>query len=97
MNTLLFNATRTLRCARKEEYGPIEKEKRGKRDLIKAARGFYLHMRSNATVHKSAPWSTSCMTLEGNVYTGRSFLLYRQRLIPFALFTFPFLIIPLRP
>jgi hypothetical protein len=39
-NTLLFDATRTLRYARKEEYEPIKKEKRGKREAIKAAREF---------------------------------------------------------
>ncbi|KAI5855564.1 hypothetical protein GGS23DRAFT_589702 [Durotheca rogersii] len=67
----LFNATRTLEYASKENWFLIEEGKRDSRVTLKNAADAYLDMWSNATAEAAVPWGTPCSRLEGSVSTGR--------------------------
>ncbi|OTA90613.1 hypothetical protein M434DRAFT_77677 [Hypoxylon sp. CO27-5] len=66
----LFNATRTLEYASKENWSLIEEAKRPSRDLLKTAADAYLDMWSNKSAVDAVPWGQPCVRLEGSVYTG---------------------------
>jgi hypothetical protein len=66
----LFNSTKTLQYAVREDWGPIAVEKRDSRPALKQAADAYLDMWSNKSAIDAVPWGTPCDRLEGSVYTG---------------------------
>ncbi|KAI1412346.1 hypothetical protein F5Y13DRAFT_199983 [Hypoxylon sp. FL1857] len=66
----LFNATKTLEYASKENWTLIEEAKRPSRELLKTAADAYLDMWSNKSAIDAVPWGQPCDRLEGSVYTG---------------------------
>ncbi|KAI0385573.1 hypothetical protein F5Y04DRAFT_292091 [Hypomontagnella monticulosa] len=66
----LFNSTRTLEYASKENWSVIEEGKRDTREKLKLAADAYLDMWHNKSAIDAVPWGTPCVRLEGSVYTG---------------------------
>ncbi|KAI2783934.1 hypothetical protein F4815DRAFT_260450 [Daldinia loculata] len=66
----LFNSTKTLEYASKENWTLIEEDKRPSRETLKNAADAYLDMWSNSTAEAAVPWGQPCDRLEGSVYTG---------------------------
>ncbi|OTA98414.1 hypothetical protein M426DRAFT_69864 [Hypoxylon sp. CI-4A] len=66
----LFNSSRTLEYASKENWTAIDDDKLDSREALKSAADAYLDMWSNATSEDAVPWGTPCVRLEGSVYTG---------------------------
>ncbi|KAI1400752.1 hypothetical protein F4819DRAFT_360717 [Hypoxylon fuscum] len=66
----LFNATRTLEYASKENWTLIDEDKRDSRETLKTAADAYLDMWNNKSAIDAVPWGIPCDRLEGSVYTG---------------------------
>ncbi|KAI1444284.1 hypothetical protein F5Y02DRAFT_390315 [Annulohypoxylon stygium] len=66
----LFNASRTLEYASKENWSLIDEDKQDTREALKQAADAYLSMWNNKSAIDAVPWGTPCVRLEGSVYTG---------------------------
>ncbi|KAI1102029.1 hypothetical protein F4804DRAFT_334694 [Jackrogersella minutella] len=66
----LFNSTKTLEYASKENWTLIDEGARDSREALKSAADAYLDMWSNKSAIDAVPWGTPCDRLEGSVYTG---------------------------
>ncbi|KAI6083356.1 hypothetical protein F4821DRAFT_271817 [Hypoxylon rubiginosum] len=66
----LFNSTRTLEYASKENWSLIDEDKRDTREALRQAADAYLDMWNNKSAIDAVPWGTPCVRLEGSVYTG---------------------------
>ncbi|KAK5656586.1 hypothetical protein OQA88_4565 [Cercophora sp. LCS_1] len=65
----LFNATGYLHWVSQEKWDPIPAEKRGTREVVKAAGDAYFDRFQN--INATVPWGTPCTRLEGGAYTGQ--------------------------
>lgn len=65
----LFDASKTLYYAQREDWGVIPEAKRNTREQIKAAADAYLDLFKDKSV--AVPWGTPCARLEGSAYTGK--------------------------
>ena len=65
----LFDASKTLYYARREDWSEIPAARRATREQLKAAADAYLDYFKNKSV--AVPWGTPCDRLEGSVYTGK--------------------------
>ncbi|KAI1780702.1 hypothetical protein F4818DRAFT_435902 [Hypoxylon cercidicola] len=66
----LFNSTRTLEYASKENWTLIDEGARDTREALRQAADAYLDMWHNKSAIDAVPWGTPCVRLEGSVYTG---------------------------
>ena len=65
----LFDASKTLYYAQREDWSEIPEDKRNTRQELQAAADAYLDLFKDKTVQ--VPWGTPCARLEGSAYTGR--------------------------
>ena len=65
----LFDASKTLYYAQREDWSEIPEDKRNTREELQAAADAYLDLFKDKTVQ--VPWGTPCARLEGSAYTGR--------------------------
>lgn len=65
----LFDASKTLYYAQREDWGLIPEAKRNTRQELQAAADAYLNLFKDKTVQ--VPWGTPCARLEGSAYTGK--------------------------
>ncbi|KAI2463330.1 hypothetical protein F4781DRAFT_126599 [Annulohypoxylon bovei var. microspora] len=66
----LFNSTKTLEYASKENWTLIDDDKLDTREALQQAADAYLSMWNNKSAIDAVPWGTPCDRLEGSVYTG---------------------------
>ncbi len=66
----LFNSTRTLEYASRENWTLIDEGQRDTREALQGAADAYLDMWSDAGATDKVPWGMPCARLEGSVYTG---------------------------
>ena len=65
----LFDASKTLYYAQREDWSEIPEDKRNTRQELQAAADAYLDLFKDKNVQ--VPWGTPCARLEGSAYTGR--------------------------
>lgn len=65
----LFDASKTLYYAQRENWGEIPEARRGTRAELQAAADAYLNLFKDKTVQ--VPWGTPCARLEGSAYSGK--------------------------
>lgn len=65
----LFDASKTLYYAQREDWSEIPEARRNTRDELKAAADAYLDLFKDKSVQ--VPWGTPCARLEGSAYTGK--------------------------
>ncbi len=65
----LFDASKTLYYAQREDWSEIPPARRNTREQLKAAADAYLDYFKNKNTQ--VPWGTPCDRLEGSVYTGK--------------------------
>lgn len=65
----LFDASKTLYYAQRENWAVIPEARRNTREQIKAAADAYLNLFKDKSVQ--VPWGTPCARLEGSAYTGK--------------------------
>ncbi len=65
----LFDASKTLYYAQREDWSDIPEDKRNTRQELQAAADAYLDLFKDKTVQ--VPWGTPCARLEGSAYTGK--------------------------
>jgi hypothetical protein len=65
----LFDASKTLYYAQREDWTDIPEAQRNTREELKAAADAYLDLFKDKTVQ--VPWGTPCARLEGSAYTGK--------------------------
>jgi hypothetical protein len=65
----LFDASKTLYFAQREDWSEIPEAQRNTREEIKAAADAYLDYFKDKSVQ--VPWGTPCARLEGSAYTGK--------------------------
>jgi hypothetical protein len=65
----LFNAARTLKFSRAEQWSEIPPAERDSRETIVAAANAYLDLFNDKSV--TVPWGSPCARLEGGIYTGK--------------------------
>jgi hypothetical protein len=68
-NDWLFDASKTLYYAQREDWSEIPEARRNTRQELQAAADAYLDLFKDKSVQ--VPWGTPCARLEGSVYTGR--------------------------
>ena len=65
----LFDASKTLYYAQREDWSDIPEAQRNTRDELRAAADAYLNLFKDKSVQ--VPWGTPCARLEGSAYTGK--------------------------
>jgi hypothetical protein len=65
----LFDASKTLYFAQREDWTDIPEAQRNTRDELRAAADAYLNLFKDKSVQ--VPWGTPCSRLEGSAYTGK--------------------------
>jgi len=65
----LFDASKTLYYAQREDWSEIPEDKRNTREELRAAADAYLNLFKDKSVQ--VPWGTPCARLEGSAYTGK--------------------------
>jgi len=65
----LFNASKTLYYAQREDWTEIPEAQRNTRQELQAAADAYLNLFKDKSVQ--VPWGTPCTRLEGSAFTGR--------------------------
>ena len=65
----LFDASKTLYYAQRDDWSEIPEDKRNTRQELQAAADAYLDLFKDKNVQ--VPWGTPCARLEGSAYTGR--------------------------
>lgn len=65
----LFDASKTLYYAQREDWSEIPEARRNTREELRAAADAYLDLFKDKSVQ--VPWGTPCARLEGSAYTGR--------------------------
>jgi hypothetical protein len=65
----LFDASKTLYYAQREDWSEIPEAQRNTRDELRAAADAYLNLFKDKSVQ--VPWGTPCARLEGSAYTGK--------------------------
>jgi hypothetical protein len=65
----LFDASKTLYYAQREDWSDIPEAQRNSREELRAAADAYLDLFKDKSVQ--VPWGTPCARLEGSVYTGK--------------------------
>ena len=65
----LFDASKTLYYAQREDWSDIPEAQRDSRQVLQAAADAYLDLFKDKTVQ--VPWGTPCARLEGSAYTGK--------------------------
>lgn len=65
----LFDASKTLYYAQREDWGIIPEARRNTRAELQAGADAYLDLFKDKSV--TVPWGTPCARLEGSVYTGK--------------------------
>jgi hypothetical protein len=65
----LFDASKTLYYAQREDWSEIPEARRNTRQQLQAAADAYLNLFKDKTV--TVPWGTPCTRLEGSAYTGK--------------------------
>ena len=65
----LFDASKTLYYAQREDWSEIPEDKRNTRQELQAAADAYLDLFKDKNVQ--VPWGTPCARLEGSAFTGR--------------------------
>jgi hypothetical protein len=65
----LFDASKTLYYAQREDWSEIPEARRSTREQLKAAADAYLDLFKDKSVQ--VPWGTPCARLEGSAYTGK--------------------------
>lgn len=65
----LFDASKTLYYAQREDWSEIPEDKRNTRQELQAAADAYLNLFKDKSVQ--VPWGTPCARLEGSAYTGK--------------------------
>jgi hypothetical protein len=65
----LFDASKTLYFAQREDWSEIPQDRQNTRQELQAAADAYLNLFKDKSVE--VPWGTPCARLEGSAYTGR--------------------------
>lgn len=65
----LFDASKTLYYAQREDWSDIPEAQRNTREELRAAADAYLNLFKDKSVQ--VPWGTPCARLEGSAYTGK--------------------------
>ena len=65
----LFDASKTLYYAQREDWSEIPEAQRDTREVLRAAADAYLDLFKDKSVQ--VPWGTPCARLEGSAYTGK--------------------------